>query len=64
VKDLGAAKVVLESDCLGMIKKPRSKELDRLVHGPLVEDIKIALRGFDEIRVHHVRRSANEVANR
>jgi hypothetical protein len=63
-KDAGATKLVVESDCLGLAKKLGTTELDRSVHGPLVEDIKVLLGGFEEVQVQHVRRRANGVANR
>jgi ribonuclease HI len=63
-KDAGATKLLVESDCLGLVKKLGTTELDRLVHGPLIEDIKALLCGFEEVQVQHVRRMANEVANR
>jgi ribonuclease HI len=63
-KDAGATKLVVESDCLGLVKKLGTTELDRSVHGPLIEDIKVLLGGFEEVQVQHVRRMANGVANR
>jgi hypothetical protein len=39
------------------------KDMDRSVHGPLVEEINDLLKSFVEILVCHVRRSANGVAH-
>ena len=63
-KDQGVTKLVLETDCVGAISKLSGKELDRSVHGPLVEEIKCLLMGFDEFPVKHVRRTGNVVAHR
>jgi hypothetical protein len=62
-KDAGAQKLVLELDGQGLVTKLGSLELDRSVHGPLVEDIKFLLSEFDEAKVRFVRRSANRVAD-
>jgi ribonuclease HI len=63
-RDQGVQKLILETDCSGIVTKLVSSELDRSVHGPLVEDIKKLLQDFGEIKVQHARRSANEVAHR
>jgi ribonuclease HI len=63
-KEVGATKMVLETDCAGAVSKLNNRELDRLAHGPLVEDIKLLLREFDESLVTYVRRSCNGVAHR
>jgi hypothetical protein len=47
-----------------VVSKLRRGELDRSVHGPLVEEIKIMIGEFEESLVKHVRRSGNEVAHR
>jgi ribonuclease HI len=62
-KRQGWEKVCLETDCLGVITKLRSKEMDRSVHGPLVEEVKFLLKGFVEHLVRHARRSCNGVAH-
>ena len=56
-KDVGALRIVLETDCAGAVGKLLSKEIDRSAHGPLVEDIKVLLGGFEASSVQHVRRS-------
>jgi ribonuclease HI len=63
-KDTGARRLILESDCMGVVTKLGSGVVDRSVHGPLVEDIKVLLHDFDEVKVQYVRRSANGVAHR
>jgi hypothetical protein len=56
--------LALETDCLGAVAKLTSKELDRSIHGPLVEDIKKMLREFEASSINHVRRSGNVGAHR
>jgi ribonuclease HI len=60
----GGQKLVLETDCLGAVAKLTSKEIDRSVHGPLVEDIKKMLDEFEASSILHVRRSGNKIAHR
>jgi ribonuclease HI len=62
-KEKGEVRVILELDCLGAVAKLEGKELDRSMQGPLVEEIKELMRGFEDIRVTHVRRSCNGVAH-
>jgi hypothetical protein len=40
---LGFSKLCLESDCLGAVAKIKNPEVDRSLHGPLVEEIKVLL---------------------
>jgi ribonuclease HI len=61
--DQGINKLVLETDCLSAVSKLRGKELDRSLHGPLVQEIKVLLSSFSDTEVQHVRRSANGVAH-
>jgi hypothetical protein len=42
--------------------KLASKEMDRSVHGPLVEEIKKLMKDFERTLVSYVHRSGNEVA--
>ena len=58
-KEKGVQKLILETDCAGEVSKIMAKELDRSVHGPLVEDIKTMLKGFEDSSIKHVRRSGN-----
>jgi hypothetical protein len=60
---LGFSKLCLESDCLGAVVKIKNSEVDRSLHGPLVEEIKELLRGFEASEVRYVRRSSNVVAH-
>jgi hypothetical protein len=46
------------------VAKLNGMEMDRSIHGPLVEEIKAGLREFEDIRVTHVRRSCNVAAHR
>jgi hypothetical protein len=64
-RDAGVTRLIMETDCMGVVSKLRSTEMDRSVHGPLVEDIKVLLQDFGEFKIQHARRrSADEVANR
>jgi ribonuclease HI len=63
-KDGGVRKLILETDCLGAVAKLSSKEIDRSIHGPVVEDIKKMLGEFEASSIMHVRRSGNEIAHR
>ena len=62
-QEAGVRKLVLETDCMGVVSKLKNGELDRSVHGPLVEEIKELLKTFDDRKIMHVRRSANGVAH-
>jgi hypothetical protein len=63
-KDAGVRRLILESDCMGAIGKLGGDAVDRSVHGTLVEDIKVLLHDFDEVKMQYARRSANGVAHR
>jgi hypothetical protein len=41
------------------MSKLQNNERDRSMHGPLVEEIKELLRGFDDHVLKHARRSCN-----
>jgi hypothetical protein len=58
------SKLVLETDCAGTVAKLKNAEMDRSIHGPLVEEIKKMLRHFDASSIEHVQRHNNEVAHR
>ena len=62
--EMGVMELVMKTDCPSVVVKLRNKELDRSMHGPLIEDIKAILRSFEDHDAHHVRQSANEVAHR
>jgi ribonuclease HI len=63
-KEYDVRRLVLETDCVGAVNKLRARDLDRSVHGPLVEEIKTLLSEFDDVLICQVRRSGNEVAHR
>jgi ribonuclease HI len=63
-RDLGTRRMVLETDSAEVVSKLRKGELDRSVHGPLVEEVKVMIGEFEDSLVKHVRRSGNEVAHR
>jgi hypothetical protein len=62
-KEGGVLKLALATNCLGAVVKLTSKELDRSIHGPLVEDIKKMLGEFEASSINHVRRYGNVVAH-
>jgi ribonuclease HI len=62
-KEVQVNKVVLETDCMGAELKLLREDVDRSVHGPLVEEIRSILRSFEEFSVRTVRRTANEAAH-
>jgi hypothetical protein len=45
---LALKRVVLETDSVNVASKLTSEENDRMMHGPLVEEIKKALRELDD----------------
>jgi hypothetical protein len=45
---LQVPKVVLETDCSVVVSKLIQEDMDRSFYGPLIEEIKELLRGFDE----------------
>jgi hypothetical protein len=47
-KEYDIRKLVLETDCVGAVNKLKAQELDRSVHGLLVEEIKTLLREFED----------------
>jgi ribonuclease HI len=62
-KDVGVRRLVLENDCAGAVGKLNQASLDRSGHGPLVEEIKALLGGFEKSSVIHVRRRCNGIAH-
>ncbi|KAM0862252.1 hypothetical protein ACQ4PT_045377 [Festuca glaucescens] len=63
-QQMGVSKLVLKSDFLNAVTKLRSQDVDRSVHGPLVEEVKEMLGTFDDHAIKHIRRTGNEVAHR
>jgi ribonuclease HI len=61
--DAGVERVCLETDCMAVVAKLTSGEMDRSSHGPLVEEVKDLLKGFTDSTVKHVRRSGNRIAH-
>jgi hypothetical protein len=47
-KNMGISRLMLETDCLGAKAKLVGNELDRSMHGPLVEEIKVLLKSSDD----------------
>ena len=61
--DEGLHKVIMQSDCLLLIKKVNATEKDHFITGHFVADIKCLVQNFVSISFHHVSRSANGVAH-
>jgi hypothetical protein len=57
-------KVVFELDSASVVSKLHMEDVDRSVHGILIEQIKRELRNGRDYLVKWARRSANEVAHR
>jgi ribonuclease HI len=62
-KAKGLSRVVVETDFLGVVANIGSNDMDRSIHGPLVEEIKSLLKDFADHSVRHVRRTGNKVAH-
>jgi ribonuclease HI len=62
-KMLKLQQIVLETDNLAVASKLNMEAKDRSSHGPLAEEIKRELRGFDNHVVKWVRRTANGAAH-
>jgi ribonuclease HI len=60
---LQVPKVVLETDSSVVVSKLVQEDMDRSFYGPLIEEIKELLRGFDEGMAQVVRRTANSAAH-
>jgi ribonuclease HI len=50
-KEVGVRQLALETNCAGAVTKLKTVGLERSVHGPLVEEIKQLLKGFDVFSV-------------
>jgi hypothetical protein len=51
VNKLKLKNVIMESDSAIVVSKLNTKEADRSVHGPLIEDIKRVVREVDDLVV-------------
>jgi ribonuclease HI len=63
IKNLKLTRVVLETDNVNVASKLTSEQKDRSMHGPLVEEIKKALRELDDHTVKWARRTTNMAAH-
>jgi hypothetical protein len=52
-----------ETDCAGAVTKLKNPEMNRSIHGPLVEEIKEMLQQFEASSIVHVHRHSNGVAH-
>jgi hypothetical protein len=62
-KEVHVNKLVLETDCKGAGLKLLGDDVDRSMHGPLVEEIRSILRSFEKHSVRTVCHKANKVAH-
>jgi hypothetical protein len=56
-------KVILKTDCCGVVAKLANGDRDRSLYGSMIEDIKYLLQGFSDTVVRSIRREANGVAH-
>jgi hypothetical protein len=63
VRRLKLNKLILELDSASTVYKLNNDELDRSMHGPLIEKLKREIRSIGDHVVKWVRRSANAVAH-
>jgi hypothetical protein len=57
------SKIIIASDCLSVIQRIRSGEVDRSLCGPGIEDIKLMSRDFVSCEFCHVYRPVNVAAH-
>jgi hypothetical protein len=57
------SKIIIASDCLSVIQRIKSGEVDRSLYGPVIEDIKLMSRGFGTCEFCHVYRVTNVAAH-
>ncbi|KAL4311926.1 hypothetical protein GQ457_01G028000 [Hibiscus cannabinus] len=53
-RDMGFSSVIIEGDSLAAIKKLNASNSDKSIISPIVHDIKVLARGFDNISFHFV----------
>ena len=63
IRRLKLTQVVLETDNMGVVSKLSSDEWDRSLYGPMVEEIKAAIKELDDCSIKWARRTANMAAN-
>jgi hypothetical protein len=56
-KEVGCRKFELELDCTNVVKKLKEDVRDRSVHGPLIEELKLAIRDFHQVKISVVCRT-------
>jgi ribonuclease HI len=61
--DEGFNKVMVVSDCLSLVQRWQSPELDRSIVGVVIQDIKHLQTGFSSFVITHVRRQCNVSAH-
>lgn len=61
--DLGHQRIELEGDALGIIRKLRSDRNDRYLVSAYITNAKVLLRSFNSIKLLHVHRDSNKLAD-
>jgi hypothetical protein len=61
--DEGFDKVMVVSDCLSLVQRWQSPELDRSIVGVVIQDIKQLQTRFSSFTISHVRRQCNVLAH-
>ena len=63
-RDVGVGKLHLECDSARVVSMLNNREKNLSTAGPIVEDVKTKLKGFEEFKVSWVSRSANSAADK
>uniref|UniRef100_A0ACD5UNY6 Uncharacterized protein n=1 Tax=Avena sativa TaxID=4498 RepID=A0ACD5UNY6_AVESA len=62
--DEGQTNVIISSDCLSLVNRVSSREDDRSLCGPIVQDIREMAKSFSFCTFMHVRRGLNVPAHK
>ena len=62
-KDEGMDNILVASDCLAVVQRVASKEKDRSLCGPVIQDIQKLFSSFSACTLVHVRRQQNVAAH-
>jgi ribonuclease HI len=62
-RDEGFDKLVIASDCLSVVQRVNSSEVDRSMVGVVIQDIKALASGFSSVSFNHVYRPFNVSAH-
>ncbi|KAK4381492.1 hypothetical protein Sango_2963000 [Sesamum angolense] len=62
-RDLQLTNMIVEGDCLSVIKKLKDGAVDDSYISPIIQDIKKILSGLDKVEFNHVKREGNMAAH-